>query len=292
MSKRKTKNTAVKSSENKNLKAQNQQPQSEKESHILDSFAGTIEAVNTAMTTALDEDIIEIDETAAEITPETDKKEKKSHKLYFALTIFVLVMAIVGVINTITFSAQLFDDLKNKTALKNEFAVFLYPAVVNDIPTFEAVEDLPSSSMISCSIWNIIIKGTTELYASDGKYMTIPAIDVESSAHNLFGASITFTHQTVGDVEQQFIYSETDNSYTVPVNLRLTSYSPRVIEVSNVGELFTVTVEYIPPMAFAIEGIEHENDPDKTMIFTVSRSNDSKTIRSLQYQQVKDGTDW
>ena len=53
-------------------------------------------------------------------------------------------------------------------------------------------------------------------------------------------------------------------------------------EISNVGELYTVTVEYMPPTALAMEGIKLDNSAAKTMVYTLSKSRNSMTIHSAK----------
>ena len=79
-----------------------------------------------------------------------------------------------------------------------------------------------------------------------------------------------------------FTYVEDTNSYLVPINPHYTAYSPRITDVSNVGELYTVTVDYIPPSALTVEGIEFEVKPQKTMVYTLSKSKNTSTIHSIK----------
>jgi hypothetical protein len=62
----------------------------------------------------------------------------------------------------------------------------------------------------------------------------------------------------------------------------LFSYSPLITEVTNVGETYTVTVNYMMPSPMAIAGIEHDNEPVKTMIYTISRTRERMTVSSIQ----------
>lgn len=246
-----------------------------KEPTVLASIAG-----------ALDEDYSEIDEVMSPqpVTNSSKKKYPTSQKVFFGVGVFILIMAIVGIISTFNFCKNAIGEIVDQTALKNELAVYIYPVVASDPPAFENVEDLPSSTMITCSIWQIILNGNTSNYTTtDDFYMSIPEIDVESAAGTLFGYGFVIEHQTVGYIDSVFEYNADTKCYIVPIDPPLNSYAPKITALSNVGELYTVTVDYMPPSALAIAGIDTANEPDKTMIYTISKSKGKMTINSIAH---------
>ena len=256
------------------------EPKELKEGTVISSIVG-----------ALDEDYREIDDVMSpQTTSETTKvKYPASQKIFFCVGVFILIMAIVGIVSTVDFTKNAISEIANQTGLKNEFAAYIYPVVASDPPAFDKIEDLPSSTIINCSIWQIILSGNTSNYEIvNDYYMSIPEIDVESAAASLFGYGFVIEHQTVGFGNTYFEYSADTKSYTVPTNPTLNSYSPRITELSNVGELYTVTVDYMPPSALAIAGIETENEPDETMIYTISKSKGKMTINSISHTVSED----
>ena len=209
----------------------------------------------------------------------------KNRKVFFAVGLITIVLAVVGLITTVRYSISLVNDIVNQTALKNEFAVFLYPMVITDGPAFESAADAPSSVIINAAIWRIIMNGGNDKYENDGTNMTVSEIDVESAAAALFGYGINLEHQSVRLGTTVFEYNAASKSYLVPLDPNYNTYWPRVSEISNIGELFTVTVEYMPPTMFAAEGMDYQLEPDKVMVYTVSRTASSMTIQSLRYSE-------
>ena len=207
----------------------------------------------------------------------------KNRKTFFAVGIVIIFLTIVGLVTTVRFCIGVAEDIVNQSALKNEFAVFLYPMVITDGPAFEAAENAPTSVIINAAIWRIIMTGDTDKYDNDSTNMTVSEIDVESAAAALFGFGVSIEHQTVNLGTNVFEYDPANKSYLVPLDPNYNTYWPRVSEISNVGELFTVTVEYMPPSMFATEGMDYQLEPDKIMVYTVSRSASSMTIQSLRY---------
>ena len=219
---------------------------------------------------------------AADIAPE-EPGPVRPNKFYLVFAVFVIIMSVIGVISTVDFISDKVSDIANRTELKNEIALFLYPIVSVDPPDCDTVDELPSTIVVEAAIWRIILTGDNSNYERlYNNYMYVPAVDVEYSVRSIFGNSVKIEHQTVGTMDIMFTYNQEMNSYLVPVNPHYTAYSPRVTEVTNIGELYTATVEYIPPSALAVEGIEFENQATKTMVYTLSKSKNSATLHSIK----------
>ena len=259
-------------------------PNTTKKEHprVLDSLEGSVDEVEEEL-----EEQEEAEGEEAVFDPAAHMM--KNRKTLFAVGVVVIALAIVGLVTTVKFAAGVISDIVNQTALKNEFAAFLYPMVITDGPAFDSTENTPSSVIINAAIWRIIMNGDTDKYESDGTYMTVSEIDVESSAAALLGYGINIEHQTVGFGNNVFEYKPSSKSYLVPLDPNYNTYWPRVTEISNVGELFTVTVEYMPPYMFATEGMAYELEPDKVMVYTVSRTASAMTIQSLRYGEQTTG---
>ena len=214
---------------------------------------------------------------------EEETEPERPNRFYLVFAVFVIIMSIIGVISTVNFTAGIISDIANRTELKNELALFLYPVVCVDPPDCDKVDELPSSIVIEAAIWRIILTGDNSNYERlYNTYMYVPAVDVEFSVRSIFGNSAVIEHQTARTMDLSFTYIEDMNSYLVPVNPHYTAYSPRIKDVTNVGELYTVTVEYIPPSALSVKGIEFEEIPTKTMVYTLSKSKNATTLHSIK----------
>lgn len=212
-----------------------------------------------------------------------EEKKERPNKFYLVFAVFIIVMSVIGIVSTVQFGVNTVNEIVNQTALKNEIALFLYPVVTVDPPEFADTDKIPSSVVIESAVWRIILMGDNNNYEKlYNTYMYVPAVDVEFAARTLYGSSVKIQHQTVGSTSTAFTYIENSNSYLVPISPRYTAYSPVVTKVSSVGELYTVTVDYMPPTALAIEGIKLENSTTKTMVYTLSKSKNNMTIHSAK----------
>lgn len=211
------------------------------------------------------------------------KEVQRPNRLYLVFAIFVIIMSVIGIISTVNFTVNFVMDIANQTELKNELAVFLYPVVSVDPPDCDKVEELPSTIVLESAIWRIILRGENKNYERlYNTYMYVPAVDVEYSVRAIYGNSAKIEHQTVGSIDTTFTYVKDSNSYLVPVNPFYTAYTPYIRNVSSVGELYTVEVDYITPSALDIEGIEYENPPQKTMCYTLSKRANGMTLHSIK----------
>ncbi len=243
--------------------------------------------VRESFSSALNEDYENVTAEADTIKEEeeevSENKQPRPNKFYLVFAVFIIVMSIVGIVSTVQFGIQTVNEIVNQTSLKNEIALFLYPVVTVDPPEFKATKDMPATVVVESAIWRIILTGDNSNYEKlYNTYMYVPAVDVEFSIKTLYGNEAVIQHQTVGSASTAFTYNESMNAYLVPIAPRYTAYSPVVTEISNVGELYTVTVEYMPPAALALEGIKLDNSAAKTMVYTLSKSRNSMTIHSAE----------
>lgn len=256
--------------------------------HSSSHTSQNVESFTEGFSEALSENSeeLEVDNSGTDVSSneaDAENEQLRPNRFYLVFAVFVIIMSVIGVISTVKFCCDVVSNIANRTELKNELALFLYPVVCVDPPDCDVVDDLPSTIVIESAIWRIILTGDNSNYEKlYNTYMYVPAIDVEYSVRSIFGNSVKIEHQTVGTMDITFTYVEDTNSYLVPINPHYTAYSPRIKEVSNIGELYTVTVEYIPPSALAVEGIEFDVTPQKTMVYTLSKRTNVSTIHSIK----------
>lgn len=228
-----------------------------------------------------------------EPAPEEVVPEKK-HKngFFFGFAVFIIVMAIVGCVSTVRFVAEFTGSLLDNTSLKNEFAQFIFPVVVNDIAPFESVTEIPNSTKITCGIWNILInKDTSQYEKTGGGVLTIPEYDVTAACKEIFGTNASIEHQTAGTAENRFTYDEDNHVYVASKNTRYLTYSPTIVSMSESGGTYTLIVGYLPPSLASVAGISGmEASPEKYMEYTINRWDNKDTLMSVRFTEyVPDG---
>ena len=258
-----------------------QQQQGEK---VLNQLFGSLEDDNN-----IENDIADLGTSESSTDTITVSEPPKKNKFFFGFAIFIVVMAIVGCISTVRFIASFTSQLVDNTSLKNEFAQFIFPVVVNDIAPFESVDEIPNSSKITCAIWNIITMKDTAPYESAGTGdLKIPEYDVMASCKEIFGTSVTLEHQSVGIGEVRFTYDGENHTYTASKNIRQLTYAPQIVEMEESNGTYVLTVGYLPPSLATVTGIGGmEVVPDKYMEYTINRWDGKNTLMSIRFSDYE-----
>lgn len=211
----------------------------------------------------------------------------KPHKngFFFGFAVFVIIMAIIGCVSTVRFVANFTSGLLDNTSLKNEFAQFIFPVVVNDIAPFENASEIPNSTKITCAIWNILVNKDASQYEKDsGGVLTIPEYDVTASCKEIFGSSASIEHQTAGTGETRFTYDEDNHVYSAAKNTRYLTYSPTIVSMTESSGTYTLIVGYLPPSLAYVSGISGmEVTPEKYMEYTINRWDGKDTLMSVRF---------
>lgn len=213
-----------------------------------------------------------------------DDRDEKKRKAFFAVAVFVIVFAFIGLFASIRFIAKGIGDLADNTALKNEFARFILPVVSNDIAPFENESDIANSSKVSCAIWNIMVNKDTSSYKeSPAGGFLVPEYDVTVSCKEIFGTGATIEHRTVGSGDTRFTYDEENHVYTCTRDLRYLNYAPKIVDMKENNGTFVLKVEYMPPsITMVADGLGLTVDADKTLEYTINRWEKKNTLMSVR----------
>jgi hypothetical protein len=232
----------------------------------------------------LTEDSLSSFEEDAEPTP---KKHHSTRKLFFILGFFILIMSVVGIFSTYSFAAGIVKDFADNTAQKNEFADFIYPIVICDPPPFDKTVKMRNETIISASIWDIILYDDKSVYPAEFDYIIVPEVVIEQHAIKLFGEGLAIDHQSIIGTDVQFYYDDSLKSYRIPAHPRYFTYSPYIESIVKVGERYTLRVGYLSPTPSWYNSTDEEPIPEKYVEYVVSKRGD--TMQLVAITQVADG---
>lgn len=248
-------------------------------------FDESIENIRKMFDDALDERSDELAElTMAEPEPEMPNLgEGGKRKGYLILGALVIVLAIVGLISTVSFTVDKFKAFADNTQQKTEFARFIYPVVICDPAPFGQSVKLRSDTVITAAIWDIILYEDKSKYESDFDMIIVPELDVEQHAAKLFGTGLSIKHQSILGADIQFYYNEDIKSYRIPANPKYFTYSPYIEDITRVGESYTVTVGYVSPTpAWLTLTSDETPQPEKYVNYIVQKRGDEYTLLGIQ----------
>lgn len=243
------------------------------------------EKIIKALGNALDENeenLHDISQTDVE-----DVKPKKilgfKRKMYFTIGVIVTLMSIVGFAFTISYCVSSVRIFTENTKQKAEFEKFIFPVVINDPPEFDTTSNLSSETMLTASIWDIIMYTDTTKYEQTFDMISIPASEVDLHATKLFGSGLTFVHKTLGSGDIIFYFNEETKLYTVPVSPDYFSYKPVIEELKKDGNTYTLKVAYeVPVPSWKAYTDNYEVEIAKHMEYTVTKDYNKYTITSIK----------
>ena len=245
--------------------------------NVLDELFGELGAQ-----TEIEDDIADLGTEADDGTIVAENPVK--HRFFFGFAIFVVIMAIIGMVASVRFVVNGISSLGDNTSLKEEFTGFILPVVANDIAPFSNEGEISHSAKVGCAVWNILLNKDISAYkkTADGE-LIIPEYDVGVSCKELFGTNSEIIHQSTGTADTRFIYSEQNHIYTCTYNMRYLSYAPGIAKMEQNGGVFTLTVEYYPPSISVVsQNIGIQSEPEKTMTYTIWRDNGKNTLMSVK----------
>lgn len=265
---------------------------SEKLEKIKEEGKESIENIKRMFDDALDENK---DEMAELVSPEPEIEmpvESSGHdrkkKLYFVSGVIIIILAIIGLISTISFSVDKIKAFADNTQQKNEFAKFIYPIVICDPAPFDQTVKLRSDTVITAAIWDIILYEDKTKYESDFDYIIVPEVDIEQHAAKLFGSGLTIEHTSILNGDVQFYYEENIKSYRIPSNPKYFTYSPYIEDISRVGERYTLTVGYVSPTpAWLTLTSDDSPEPEKYVEYVVSKRGNDYTLVAIQESELE-----
>lgn len=227
--------------------------------------------------TAKEEKVEVIKEEKTEKKPKRTKQQIRLAVFGFLACFFILV----GVISSVSFVWNGTVDLIENKALKEELGYAVFPLVIVDAPEFDSAETLDSSVVISTSIWRLILDADLERYVKDDVGgITVPDADIEYYARLMYGADAAIVHQTIPDATVQMSYTSDSKSYLIESTPVMLPYMPRVDEVRQSGDVYTIKVSYLlPDVTWVLESYRNEI-VEKEMEFTLKKTEDGWQILS------------
>ena len=245
----------------------------------------SIESIRKMFDDALDEQSEELAElTMAEPEPEMpDLGKGGKRKGYLILGALMMILAVIGLISTVSFTVDKVKAFADNTQQKTEFARFIYPVVICDPAPFGQSVKLRSDTVITAAIWDIILYEDKSKYESDFDMIIVPELDVEQHAAKLFGTGLSIKHQSILGADVQFYYNEDIKSYRIPANPKYFTYSPYIEDITRVGESYTITVGYVSPTPawLTLTGDETPK-PEKYVNYIVQKRGDEYTLLGIQ----------
>lgn len=199
-----------------------------------------------------------------------------------------LVLVVIGIIAVVLLSLDFTRKMIDNSNQKADFEKQILPVLMFDPVPFERATDVDNLVLLQDSVWAALLGDKRGSYQYDETGMiSVPASDVEVAAAKLFGPDVVLEHQSFGNIiDTSYIYDEETKTYRIPVMGQTGLYTPRVVKIEKKsGNVLELTVGYIPPASIwsaAQEGEDGETQPDKYMIYEMTKANKSYYVSAIR----------
>lgn len=220
----------------------------------------------------------------------------KKNRLAFPVGIIAAVLAIIGLITVIRFSADTFKNLADKSAEKAEYEKMLAPVVMFDPSPFDDLTQADVSQLLNSAVWALLMsdEGADKYPYSEGENfgIVVPQADIEKYFVSLFGTEIDIAsmHSSIDMSEYDISYDAALKSYILPITGIESAYTPKVYEIEKQGSSLILSVGYIGNKAWVqiADGEYTAPEPDKFMKITLRERDGGRYISSIQATDVQE----
>lgn len=215
---------------------------------------------------------------------------KTKNRFAFPIGIIAGILAVIGLITVIRFSADTIQNLSDKTAEKKEYEKMLTPVVMFDPDPFDDLTQADVSQLLNSAVWALLMseEGADKYPYSEGENfgILVPQEDIEQYFVNLFGTEIDLTslHSSIDMSEYEITYDAALKSYILPITGVESAYTPKVYDIEKQGSSVILSVGYIGNRAWVqIEDGEYTApEPDKYMKITLRERSGGMYVSSIQ----------
>ncbi len=197
-----------------------------------------------------------------------------------------IFLAVVGLIALTVFSVNFTRSLLDNSGEKKKFEQAILPVLMFDPVPFEKAADADPLFLLQSSLWSTLLGEKRDSYQYDALgRLIVPASDMDVTCAKLFGPEIKLQHQSFGDYETSYVYDDQTKTYYVPVTGQVGLYTPSVERVVKKGDVFTLTVGYVPPANAWTQGQAGESNapkPDKYMVYELLKVKDHFQLTAIR----------
>ena len=212
-------------------------------------------------------------------------KHKRRSKYALPLGGVFLILAVICLVLVAGFCIRLKNRIRDNTQEKSKFEDYLLPVVMFDPVEFDSPEHADPLFLLQSSLWGTLLSNTDKYTYDESAMLVVPASDLDVYAAKLYGSNVKLQHQTIEDFDVTYPYDPETKTYGVPVMGQTSQYTPQVTKIEKKGDLYTLTVGYIPPGTLweaAVGGSKYEPEPDKYMIYQLKKVKDGYNILSIK----------
>jgi len=216
-----------------------------------------------------DDDFVERwlgNEEEEDMASESKRRRRRISTLIGAVT---MVLALIGFIAVARWGIGLLSGIGNTDGQKTEYAEFISPIVMSEVPVFEAWDAIPQDKLLQSAVFSVLLEMDVSYERDDTGKFIIPSTDIVNAVKSLYGA---YSDDPTQDEEintqiRNALYGsageDTTNTDVYYVDLEdsfhvadgLSGPAPQVVDISRRDNSITLTVQYLEDLEGGSGGI-------------------------------------
>ncbi len=175
-----------------------------------------------------------------------ERANKRKRRRRQALGLLTFVLSVLGAATIIFFAVQGVSSLLKEEENVSEYEALISPLVALDPAPFASIDNGDETTLLEAAIWAALTyEDNTKYSRNEYDAIILPSVDVDKYITKMYGTEYKVTHKTFHDLDLEYSFDTTTNSYTIPATSQSGSYIPRVENVTNSGNTKVLTVAYL-----------------------------------------------
>ncbi len=216
-----------------------------------------------------DDDFVERwlgDEEEEDMASDSKRRRRRISTIIGAVT---MLLALVGFIAVAKWGIGLLSSIGNTDTQKEEYARFISPIVMSEVPVFETWDAIPQDKLLQSAVFNVLDDMDITYERDDTGKLIIPSTDVVNSVKELYGAYSADPAQDdeINTQIRNALYGsageDTTNADVYYVDMEdsfhvsdgLSGPAPEVTDIFRRDNTITLTVQYLEDLEGGSGGI-------------------------------------
>ncbi len=194
---------------------------------------------------------------------------------------------VLGVINVIDSAIDKYGDKlgtsSEDNSLKSELQSVIYPVVVTGVEDFQNISELSDEDFINICVWELVINGDKSVFKDEESgEIRLPQDQMTYIVEKLFGDDVKLSHKSAGVGDNKIKYDKKKKWYVIPDNTDLYSYTPKVTDIAEAGNTYTVYADCYGSSPSWNSEEDSKPKPEKRVMITLEKTEEYYNIVSLK----------
>lgn len=204
-------------------------------------------------------------------------------RLLSILGALTILFAMIGVVATVQYSAEVWQSITTRAGLKAELTPIIAPYVVTDAPEFIDASALSDTVKQRLAAWNLLLTADISAYSQDDYgNLFVPTADLYAVGVEMFGSGGTFTPTSDYMGSLAITYDTESGNYLLPLRPDYATYYPNITKIEKQKGGYLLQVQYMATDLLANLKPQSSGTVIKTMEYRLTEQEDILRVTSIR----------